>query len=207
MVHYKLTYFNGRGLGECARQLFALADQQYEDVRVTHEEFSKIKPKLPFGQMPVLEVYGQELAQSNAINRYLGRKFGFAGKTLFEEALVDSLGDRYHEYREEIRPYFFTAYGIRSYGDVDTLKKEVLLPARDKYLTHITKFLKKNPSGFLVSDSLTWADLLVAEHVSDIKDKVPEYLDGFPEVKAHMEKVQSNPKLKKWLESRPVTSF
>ncbi|EPB80180.1 hypothetical protein ANCCEY_00735 [Ancylostoma ceylanicum] len=46
MVHYKLTYFDGRGYGECARQLFALADQQYEDVRVTREEFPKIKPSM-----------------------------------------------------------------------------------------------------------------------------------------------------------------
>ncbi|EPB80179.1 glutathione S-transferase protein [Ancylostoma ceylanicum] len=123
MVHYKLTYFNGRGLGECARQLFALADQQYEDIRVTHEEFPNIKP------------------------------------------------------------------------------------TRDKFLGFITKFLKKNSSGFLVGDSVTWVDLLVAEHASDIQSKVPEYLEGFPEVKAHMEKVRSIPKLKKWIESRPASVF
>ncbi|KHJ90795.1 glutathione S-transferase protein [Oesophagostomum dentatum] len=76
MVHYKLTYFNGRGLGECARQIFALADQKYEDVRMTQETFPALKPKLPFGQVPLLEEDGKELAQSNAINRYLARKFG-----------------------------------------------------------------------------------------------------------------------------------
>ncbi|EYC01083.1 hypothetical protein Y032_0110g149 [Ancylostoma ceylanicum] len=207
MVHYKLTYFNGRGLGECARQLFALADQQYEDIRVTHEEFPNIKPNLPFGQLPLLNEDGKELAQSNAINRYLARKFGFAGKTPFEEALVDSLADQFTDYRIEIKPFVYTAFGFQKFGELETLKKDVMLPARDKFLGFITKFLKKNSSGFLVGDSVTWVDLLVAEHASDIQSKVPEYLEGFPEVKAHMEKVRSIPKLKKWIESRPASVF
>ncbi|VDM81296.1 unnamed protein product [Strongylus vulgaris] len=118
MVHYKLTYFDGRGLGECARQLFALADQKYEDIRVTHETFPALKPKLPFGQLPLLDEDGKELAQSNAINRYLAKKFGFAGKTPFEEALVDSLADQYSDYRIEIKPFVYTAYGFEKKGDL-----------------------------------------------------------------------------------------
>ncbi|KAL6736816.1 hypothetical protein Aduo_007123 [Ancylostoma duodenale] len=206
-VEYKLTYFNGRGRAECARQLFALADQKYEDVRVTHEEFPKMKPNMPFGQLPVLYVDGKELAQSNAINRYLARKFGFAGKTPFEEAVVDSLADQYVDYSFEIKPYVYTALGIKKFGELETLKKDTLLPARDKFFGFITKFLKKNSSGFLVGDSVTWVDLLIAEHVSSMLSKVPDYLEGFPEVKAHMEKVQSIPKVKKWIESRPKTDF
>ncbi|KAJ1369196.1 hypothetical protein KIN20_030603 [Parelaphostrongylus tenuis] len=54
---------------------------------------------------------------------------------------------------------------------------------------------------------MTWVDVFIAEHVSDMYAKVPEFLDGFPEVKAHMEKVQSNPKIKKWIDSRPKTNF
>ncbi|RCN49307.1 glutathione S-transferase protein [Ancylostoma caninum] len=216
-VQYKLIYFKGRGRAECARQIFALADQKYEDVRVTQEEFPKMKPNMPFGQLPVLYVDGKELAQSNAINRYLARKFGFAGKTPFEEAVVDSLADQYVDYSFEIKPYVYTALGFKKFGELvsapkkfssaETLKKDVLLPARDKFFGFITKFLKKNPSGFLVGNSVTWVDLLIAEHVSGMLSTVPEYIEGFPEVKAHMEKVQSIPKVKKWIESRPKTDY
>ncbi|KAJ1370327.1 hypothetical protein KIN20_032024 [Parelaphostrongylus tenuis] len=206
MVHYKLTYLNGRGLAECARQLFALADQQYEDVRLSREEFASIKSNMPFGQVPVLEIDGEELAESQAINRYLARTFGFAGKTPIEEAIVDSLGDQFSEYRGQIKPYLFVLFGFAS-GDLDKLKKEAL-PARDKFFGILTKFLQKNSdSGFLVGKSLTWIDLLVAEHVSDINTRVPDYFDGFPEVKAHMEKVRSDLKLKKWISSRPQSTF
>ncbi|CAJ0605669.1 unnamed protein product [Cylicocyclus nassatus] len=135
------------------------------------------------------------------------RKFGFAGKTPFEEALVDSLADQYSDYRVEIKPFVYTAYGFDKKGDLATLKKEVMLPARDKFLGFITKFLKKSKSEFLVGDSVTWVDLLIAEHCSDIQSKVPEYLTRFPEVKVHMEKVRSIPKLKKWIETRPASDI
>ncbi|ETN80926.1 glutathione S-transferase protein [Necator americanus] len=182
MVHYKLTYFAIRGAGECARQIFALADQEFEDVRLDKEQFAKVKPDLPFGQVPVLEVDGKQLAQSLAICRYLARQFGFAGKSTFDEAVVDSLADQYSDYRVEIKSFFYTVIGMRE-GDVEQLKKEVLLPARDKFFGFITKFLKKSPSGFLVGDSLTWVDLLVSEHNATMLTFVPEFLEGYPEVR------------------------
>ncbi|VDO96002.1 unnamed protein product [Heligmosomoides polygyrus] len=207
MVNYKLTYFNGRGAGECARQIFALADQKYEDVRLTQETFAPLKATFPFGQVPVLEVDGQQLAQSQAICRYLAKTFGFAGATPFESALIDSLADAYTDYRAEMKTYYYTALGFMT-GDVDKLKTDVLLPARTKFLGFITKFLKKNSSGewpakniplvmecdlglvgidywpsrFLVGDKISWVDLLVAEHVADMTNRVPEYIEGFPEV-------------------------
>ncbi|KHJ84815.1 glutathione S-transferase protein [Oesophagostomum dentatum] len=206
MVHYKLTYFGVRGVAETARQIFALAGQDFEDVRLTHEQFASVKQDMPFGQLPVLEVDGKQLAQSMAICRYLARQFGFAGESPFDQALVDSLADQYTDYRVEIKPWFYPAIGMKE-GDVEQLKKDVLIPARDKYLGILTKFLKKNSSGFLVGDSVTWVDLLVAEHCSTMLNFVPEFLDGFPEVKAHMEKVHAIPNVKKWLETRPVTKF
>ncbi len=49
MSKYTLTYFDGRGVAEMARWLFALADQPYDDVRVPYiqgenPEWLKIKP-------------------------------------------------------------------------------------------------------------------------------------------------------------------
>ena len=50
MPKFTLTYFDGRGLAEVARWLFAIADQPYEDVRLSHdgdrEEWKKLKPSI-----------------------------------------------------------------------------------------------------------------------------------------------------------------
>ncbi len=41
---YKLTYFNARARGEISRLIFALAKVEYEDIRITGEQWGKLKP-------------------------------------------------------------------------------------------------------------------------------------------------------------------
>ena len=43
---YKLTYFNSRGAAEVARLLFAVAGVEYEDKRVTSEEWAEMKDSM-----------------------------------------------------------------------------------------------------------------------------------------------------------------
>ncbi|RCN48914.1 glutathione S-transferase protein [Ancylostoma caninum] len=161
---------------------------------------------MPFEQIPVLEVDGKQLAQSYAICRFLARRYGYAGKTPFEEALVDSIADQIKDYMLEIRPFMVALLGIEEV-DVETLKKDIFLPASAKLFRYMKKFLKDNTSGYLVGDSLTWADLYLAEHVAVYGEWFPEMLEGFPEIKSHSEKVRSNPALRQWIETRPETKF
>lgn len=48
---------------------------------------------MPFGALPVLEVDGKHLAQSNTIARYLARQHGLAGHDDWERAQADMYGD------------------------------------------------------------------------------------------------------------------
>ena len=68
---YKLTYFNIRGRGEFLRYMFAYAGQNYIDDRVEQADWPKLKPTVPFGQIPILEIkQGSKvdiIAQSSAI--------------------------------------------------------------------------------------------------------------------------------------------
>jgi glutathione S-transferase len=43
MPSYKLSYFNARGRAEMIRLVFAAAGVEYEDCRLTKEEFGKLK--------------------------------------------------------------------------------------------------------------------------------------------------------------------
>ena len=53
MVKYKLYYFDARGRAELSRMLFALANVDYEDIRVDSDEWVNLKQEMPFGQLPV----------------------------------------------------------------------------------------------------------------------------------------------------------
>lgn len=44
MSQYKLTYFDGRGKAEIIRLIFAAAGVDFEDHRISKEEFAKLKP-------------------------------------------------------------------------------------------------------------------------------------------------------------------
>ncbi|KAH7696612.1 CBN-GST-8 protein, partial [Aphelenchoides avenae] len=94
MVHYKLTYFDCRALGEVSRFMFHYAGQPFEDVRIRDEEWNaQLQSKTPYGRMPVLEVDGVQIAESMTIARYLAKQLGLRKKDDLEEAKIESLAD------------------------------------------------------------------------------------------------------------------
>lgn len=202
MVHYKLTYFDIRGRAEPIRQIFAVAEVPFDDVRIAREEWPALKAKTIFGQIPMLEVDGKQLAQSTTIMRFLARTFGLAGKTPLEEAQVDMIADQVTDCMNEVRPYFSVVAGFVP-GDKDKLYKDVFLPAREKHFALFKKFIGDGDK-FLVGDSITWADIFFAEVISNLKGFAPQSLDGYPEIERYIAKIHSNPKIKKHLETRPV---
>lgn len=53
--------------------------------------------EMPFGMLPILDIDGKIITQSNAIARYLAEEHGLTGKDKWEalqcDVLVDTLGD------------------------------------------------------------------------------------------------------------------
>ncbi|CAD6195769.1 unnamed protein product [Caenorhabditis auriculariae] len=203
--HYKLYYFESRGLGEVSRQLFALAKVEYENIRIPKDQWPTLKNETPFGQVPVLEVDGVKIPQSLAIARYLARKFGYAGETPEEEALVDAFADQFKDFYVQIHDFYYRAGGFEQ-GDVEEAKNRALIPARDKFLPLLTKFLRKSNSGFLVDSGLTYADLIIVDNMTSIIGWYPEYLQNYPEIQAWYEKVVNVPAIKSEIENRPKTN-
>ena len=76
MAPVKLTYFNLKGRAELSRLILAEAGVDYEDCRLERDEWAQLKESsfAPFGQLPVLEVDGVVVAQSNSISRLLARR-------------------------------------------------------------------------------------------------------------------------------------
>jgi len=205
MPHYKLTYFDIRGLGEGPRLLFAQAGVKYEDHRVPRDS-TEYKAIAPFGQVPLLEVDGVVIAQSAAIMRYLAHEHGLAGANAIENAQIDSIVDAGKDFGNGIRDYWMVAAGMKE-GNKEELYKEKVEPERKKLFTALENFLKKSGSGFVVGKKVTWADLLITDYFASFHDYAPNLFEGYPEIEKWVARIRELPNIKKWVAERPKTPY
>ncbi|KAI1720911.1 putative glutathione S-transferase 9 [Ditylenchus destructor] len=203
MVHYKLTYFQVRGLGESIRLILTHSGQKWEEVNPDFQGWqgSPLKEKTPFGKLPVLEVDGKPLAETFAICRYLSKKYGLAGKDDWEQAKVDEIADFHKDVALEIGPFFRVFFGFAP-GDKDKMHKEVFLPAVEKYFPTYVRALKESGSGFLTKGGLTWPDFLVAEFLTTINNIDSTILKKYPELEQYRQRVHSQPTIKSYVAGR-----
>ena len=78
----KLHYFKGRGRAETTRWMLAVNEIKFENVSLSNPaDFENLKSaqKLPFNQLPLLEIDGLNLSQSTAMIGYLARRGGLYG--------------------------------------------------------------------------------------------------------------------------------
>lgn len=204
MPKYVLTYFNFRARAELPRLLFAVAGEEFEDKRITKiEDWLEIKPKMPFGQLPILEVDGEKISQSLTIARFLAGEFGLAGNTPVERAKADMVVECISDMMDPIMP----CYREKDPAKKDEMRSnyEDLLP---DFLEKMENLLKLNQGGdgYFVGDSLSWADLAVmnAWHWIPGFGVFPQ-IHKYPKLQAHRLRIEEHPKVADWLERRPET--
>ena len=76
----------------------------FEDNRVKPADFPALRSELPFGALPVLEVDGKLFAQSNGINRYVGKLAGLYPTDPLEAAFCDEAMDAVEDAGARIGP-------------------------------------------------------------------------------------------------------
>jgi len=194
-----------RGRAETARLLLIYSGTKYEDIKISVEQWPAMKEKMPMGQLPVLEVDGEQLCQSTAIARYLARDCGLAGKNNWDMARADMIVDGIFDMWGHLKDvYMPKLQGDKKTADENWAK---LSDSTLKlFLDNNTRFLNENGGVWFVGDSLTWADIAIAEFMAVLEDCFnPDTLDNFPQLKAFKEKVFSLPKLKEYVSQRPPT--
>ncbi|XP_060070606.1 hematopoietic prostaglandin D synthase-like [Ylistrum balloti] len=190
MPTYKLTYFNVRGRAELSRLAFALGGVKYEDVRVSSEEWKKLKPNTPQGMLPILEVDDRMIGQSGAIIREIARATKLYGKNDIEMTEVDVVLETIQEFSEKKIKAMFAK------EDKDKLMKELLEETVPKYLDIFMKMLANKE--YLVGDAMTVADLAVFNSFQAFA-KDNKIFSKHQKLEAHAKKVESHPKVKAWL--------
>uniref|UniRef100_A0A914PAC9 glutathione transferase n=1 Tax=Panagrolaimus davidi TaxID=227884 RepID=A0A914PAC9_9BILA len=197
----KFVYFDGRGIAEPARLILHYANIDFEDVRVSIEEWQEMKTKTKTGKVPYLEFDGHTIVESFAIFRFLVRKYGLAGKDEYEQALVDGIADIQKDFYASVMPWLYAKAGFRP-GNVDELKKPHFYDSVESYIPIFQNFLNESKSGFLAPSGLTWADFCVSEYLFTLLRQESTILDKYPEMKEYLKRIKEIPQLKEYYSSR-----
>ena len=94
----------------------------------------------------------------------------------------------------------------------ETRKKDGMAKANTETLPANLKLfdakLSKNPSGFLVGDSLTWLDLYFVAMLEFLTVFFAETLkalnEQYPKIKEHDARIRAVPQIAEWLAKRPA---
>jgi len=199
---YRLSYFDGRGLAEISRLLFAVSGTPFEDHRFPTEADRKTwlaaKESYPFEKIPELTYNGHRIPQSKAIERFLAKKFGLFGTSETETALIDG-------FSEQIRDAIIAYGGAR--GNDEKIAKFWAedLPANFKILA---KNAGKN--GHFVGDKLSLPDVqfyYLTTSFFDAKDKMESCLAPYENLRKIRDTVANNERIKEYVSKRKESPF
>ena len=192
---------------EVLRVSLFIKDIPFEDVRISREEFiHMIKTgflpngmKVPFHQLPVMEVDGEIIGQTGAIARYCGKISNLYADDMLKAAKIDQIIDAATDITNVVSPTIREKDEVKKIEDRKILVNK-LLPRWFRYLENL---LSEDDSIWFV-EKMTIADIamwrLLGWLTSGIIDGIPtSIIDDFPKLKNIHHQVHTHPKVQEWM--------
>merc|ERR1711935_289920 len=192
MAH--LTYFAGWGL--------AAADIEFTQTAFeTHDQFTALQDsdKLLFRQLPLLEIDGLNLVQSQAMIRYVARRSGLDGDTPAQAALNDMLCEGIRDCRGLVVMFPFNC--AKMTPEEIEAQSDAMPTAVAKQMVAFEKTLTDNPAVGFLESGLCTADVLLCELVEELTGIREDTCAAYPKVLALHQRVRALPQIAKYLES------
>jgi len=167
----KIVYFPFAGKAGSIRAACKLAKVPCNNKIVHLDEFLAMKPNLPFGQVPVVELNsdGNQICQSRAILRYLGKLAGLYPADPLRALKVDEFVDSCEDVVEPLR---------RMLRERDRRKKakiqaEIFAPDSQfrKQVANLEKLMVRHGGPYAVGKSMTIADLALFHRLERALDE------------------------------------
>lgn len=173
MSKFKLTYFDfDGGRGEPVRIAFHAAGVDFEDHRISFEEFMKTRSDMRFTCVPELDIDGVTVTQSNSMLRYVGKLAGLYPEDDLQALYCDETMDAIEDLLHQI---------VQTFG----LEGDELKAAREKLATGwisvfvkgLAAILERAGGEYFADNRLTVADLKVFVQIRSLRagtlDHVP----------------------------------
>jgi glutathione S-transferase len=185
---FELGYWCIRGLGQPIRFLLVYADVQFSETRLgidddgrildyeeEGEDWSVVKAALdmPFPNLPYLiDRSGPDViqvAQSNAILRYLARRFDFYGDSESDRIEIDVMQEEAYDFRNKIVKTAYTL-GEECQSAFDEFKKTAV----PRHLDGLEKYLsQRNNQTCFVGNRISLVDFVLYELIWQVSLMVP----------------------------------
>ncbi|XP_036359314.1 glutathione S-transferase-like isoform X1 [Octopus sinensis] len=201
MAQYELIYWPMKGRAEIIRVTLAAAGLDFKDTRYTFEEWPSYKDSIPFKAIPALVIDGTTvLGQSMAIIRYLGRLYGFYGKTADEEYIIDEVIECLMHVLDAL---------IQLHVNPESLKRKVTERYNEvceRVLEYVESKLKPGQLH-IVGNSLSLADIACYVILETAVQEDVNLLKNYPNLANLREDVAKRPSIAAYLERRPKCRF
>ncbi|KAE8991455.1 hypothetical protein PF010_g18428 [Phytophthora fragariae] len=191
----KLTYFDIKGRAELTRLIFHYGGVTFTDNRVARADFPALKPTLPFGQVPALEVNGTSYAQSMAIARYAAKLSGLYPSDPVKALKVDMFSCSLGELVDAFIDIVFKTQDADKKAQKQKLFVDETAP---KFFTALEKLVE---GKFILGDQVSYADIHLLDLVDNgIKWGIPSFtFEAFPKLADVVANVTADPKIAVYL--------
>jgi len=197
MTRYKLTYFDiDGGRAEPIRIAFHAAGIDFEDNRISFAEFGEMRSTTRFNSVPVLEIDGAQVTQSNAMSRYVGKMAGLYPvddlQALYCDEVLGAL--------EDLSNRIVRTFGLPE-GELKAAREELVDGWLTTFLRGLDQLLIRGGGEYFANNQLTVADLRAFVQSrslgSGILDYVPKDIvqQVAPGLFQHQERISADPRV------------
>ena len=205
-IYYSQTPF---WRAEVLRVSLFIGNIPFEDVRITREEFREViftgklrnEIKIPFNQLPVLEIDGKIIGQTGAIARYCGKISDLYPKDNFLAAKVDQIIDAATDITNLISP----AIREKDENIKKAMREKLTNKLLPRWFNYLEKLLEKEKmESWFVDNKMSIADIAIWRLLgwlkSGIIDGIPSNIcDKFPKLNNIYTKAHKHPKIQEWM--------
>ena len=192
----QLYYFRGRGRAETTRWMLAANDIDFQNIPIeTPQALAALRSsgKLPFDQMPLLEIDGLGISQTTAIIRYLARRGDLYGDTANDALWCDMIAGVASDL---VEPAMQAAFQPNEKIAIMALRVRF-----KKFGASLEIRLANNGGQFTGGKRLSFADIILAEALTSYLDLVPDILEETPLLANLQRRVTHLPGIRAYLNS------
>ena len=198
----KLVYFKMRALAEAPQLLLNYCEINYEYIMSWDhfdDEWSNVKPKLAFKQLPMMEVEdGTQICQSIAILQYIENLGGLKISDPLKAAEAMAVLQSAQELFAPLNPTVNFAVGQDFKNKRDSMR--INLESR---FSDLARYLDKHEGRYFIDDTPRAAEFACFHHLDLSRELDPEILEKFPRLIKFVKDIEDIDIVSKYLKNRP----